>query len=157
MFAVKKVGILSSAWICNSRRGRLLFGRLWTDSTKKGGAVQTAPDSKPWHYSGTRSLQKHSIMGLTAIRLNWDQTEHWYSLLQQRMKVHLHCLKGVYAIFAGLSSYCGGFWHNTSNHRLCISSASQWKSPFGRAKSIRKRTMTYSLSYDISFVCFFHC
>jgi len=28
--------------------------------------------------------------------------------------------------------------------------------PFGRAKSITKRSMLYSLSYDISWVCFFH-
>jgi len=38
-------------------------------------------------------------MGLTAIRLNSDQTQHWYSLLQQRLKVYLHHLKGVYAFF----------------------------------------------------------
>ena len=29
--------------------------------------------------------------------------------------------------------------------------------PFGTAKSIAKRTMTYSLFYVISCVCFFHC
>jgi len=58
---------------------------------------------------------------------------------------------------ARLSSYCTRSWHNTSNHRLCISSASRWKSPFGRGTSIAKRTLTYSLSYDISCVCFFHC
>jgi len=56
-----------------------------------------------------------------------------------------------------LSSYCTRSWHNTSNHRLCISSASRWQSLFGRATYIAKRTMTYSLSYDISCVCFFHC
>ena len=39
MFDVKKIGIISSACICNGRRGRLLFERPWTDSTKKGGAV----------------------------------------------------------------------------------------------------------------------
>jgi hypothetical protein len=72
LFKVKTVGIISSACICNGRRGRLLFERPWRDSTKKGGAVLTEVDSKPWQYSGTRSLQKHSIMGLTAIRLNSD-------------------------------------------------------------------------------------
>ena len=66
-------------------------------------------------------------------------------------------MKSVYAFFAGLSSWCTRSWHNTSNHRLWIYSASQWKSPFGRAKSITKRTMTYSLSYDISCVCIFYC
>jgi hypothetical protein len=47
MFDVKTVGIISSACICNGRRGRLLFERPWRDSTKKGGAVLTALDSKP--------------------------------------------------------------------------------------------------------------
>jgi len=47
MFDVKTVAIISSAYICNSRRGRFLFERLWSDSTKKGGAVLTALDSKP--------------------------------------------------------------------------------------------------------------
>jgi len=70
MFDVKKVGIMSSACICNGRRGRLLFERPWRDSTKKGGALETALASKPLQYSGTRSLEKHSIMGLTGIRLN---------------------------------------------------------------------------------------
>jgi len=39
MFDFEKVGILSSACICNGRRGRLLSERPWTDPTKKGGAV----------------------------------------------------------------------------------------------------------------------
>jgi len=47
MFDVKTVGIISSACICNGRQGRLLFERPWRDSTKKGGAVLTALDSKP--------------------------------------------------------------------------------------------------------------
>jgi hypothetical protein len=41
--------------------------------------------------------------------------------------------------------------------RLCISSASRWTCHFGRAKSITKRIMTDSLTYDISCLCFFHC
>jgi len=96
-------------------------------------------------------------MGLTAIRLYSDWTQHWYSLLQQCLKVDLHPLKGVYAFLARLSSYCTRSWHNTLNQRLCISSASQWESPVDRAKSIAEQTMTYSLSYDISCLCFFHC
>jgi len=72
MFDVKTVGIISFACLCNGRRGRLLLERPWRDSTKKGGVVLTALDSKPWQYSGTRSLEKHSIIGLTAIRLNSD-------------------------------------------------------------------------------------
>jgi len=47
MFDVKTVGIISSACICDGRRGRLLFERPWRDLTKKGGAVLTALDSKP--------------------------------------------------------------------------------------------------------------
>jgi hypothetical protein len=47
MFDVKTVGIISSACICNGRRGRFLFERTWRDSTKKGGAVLTALDTKP--------------------------------------------------------------------------------------------------------------
>jgi len=40
-------------------------------------AVQCIPGStvhryRPWQYSGTRSFEKHSIMGLTAIRVNSD-------------------------------------------------------------------------------------
>ena len=70
MFNVKKVGIMSSACICNGRRGRLQFERPWRDSTKNGGAVETALASKPWEYSGTRSHVKDSIMGLTGITLN---------------------------------------------------------------------------------------
>jgi hypothetical protein len=38
--------------------------------TKKGGAVKIALDSKPSQYSVTESLEKHSILGLTAIRFN---------------------------------------------------------------------------------------
>jgi len=57
MLDLKNVGILSSACICNGRWGRLLSEWPWTDSTKKGGAVWTALDSKPWQYSGMRSLQ----------------------------------------------------------------------------------------------------
>jgi hypothetical protein len=72
MFEVKTVGTISSAWICNGRRGRLLFERPWRDSTKTGGAVLTALDSKPRQSSRTISLQKHSIMGLTAIKLYSD-------------------------------------------------------------------------------------
>jgi len=96
-------------------------------------------------------------MGLTAIRLNSDQTQHWYSLLQQRLKVYLHRLNGVYAIVARLAAYCTRSWHNTSNHQFCISSASQWKCHVGRSKSITKWTMTDSLSCDISWVCVFQC
>jgi len=102
MFDIKPVGIVSSTCICNGRQGRLVFERPWRDSTKSGGAVSTAQDSKPWLYSGTRSLQKHSIMRLTAIRLNSDSTQHWNSLLQQRLKVYLHRFKGVYAFLAWL-------------------------------------------------------
>jgi hypothetical protein len=35
-----------------------------------GGAGETALASKPWQYSGTRSLVMNSIKGLTGIRLN---------------------------------------------------------------------------------------
>jgi len=72
MFDIEKVGTIACACICNSRRGRLQFGQPWRVSTKKGGAVWTALDSKPRQYSVTRSLEKHSIMGSTAIRLNSD-------------------------------------------------------------------------------------
>jgi len=157
MFHIKKVGMISSACICNSRRGRLLFEWPWRDSTKMWGAMYTALDSKPWQYSGMRSLEKHSIVGLTAIRLYSDWSQHWYSLLQQRLKLYLPHLKGVYAFGVQLSSYCTRSWHNTSNPWLCISLASRRKFPFGRAKSIAKQTRMYSLSYDMSCVCFFHC
>jgi len=70
MFEDKTAGIISSECICNGRRGRLLCERPWRDLTTKGGAVLTALDPKPSQYSGTRAFQKHSIMGLTAIRLN---------------------------------------------------------------------------------------
>jgi len=72
MFHVRKVGTIACACIWNGRRGRLLFERSWMVSTKKGGAVWTTLDSKHWQYLVTRSLEKHSIMGLTAIRLNSD-------------------------------------------------------------------------------------
>ena len=39
MFTIDTVGIVSSVWICNSRRGWLLFARPCRDSTKQGGAV----------------------------------------------------------------------------------------------------------------------
>jgi hypothetical protein len=47
MIDIKKVGIISSACICNGRKGILQFEQAWTDSTTKGGAVETALDSKP--------------------------------------------------------------------------------------------------------------
>jgi hypothetical protein len=56
-----------------------------------------------WRYSGTRSLEKHSIMRLTAIWLHSIYTQHSYSLLQQRLKVYLHRLKGLYAGLPELS------------------------------------------------------
>ena len=96
-------------------------------------------------------------MGFTAIGLNSYPAEQWYSLLQQRLKVHLHCLKGVYAILAHLTLNYSQSWHNTSHHRLSISAASWWKTHFGRPNSITKQTLTYSLSYDIGCVCSFHC
>jgi len=157
MFDIMTIGMISSECICNGWRWRLLFQRPWRDSTNKGGAVLTTLDSKPQQYLGMRSPQQHLIMGLTAIRLNSDYTQHWYLLLQQRLKVYLHRLNSGYAFMAQFSSYGTHSWHNTSNHRLCISSASRGKSPFARAKAIAVRTMTYSLSYDISCVCFFHC
>jgi len=148
--------ITSSAFICNGRRGRLLFERTGRNFTNKGDAVLTALDSTRWQYPQSRSLQNHSIMRSIATRLNSDSTQHWFSLWQQSLKVYLHRLKGVYAFLAWLSSYCTHFWHNTLNHRLYISSASRWKSPFGSAKIIPKWSMTCSLSYNISCVCFLH-
>ena len=76
MFNLRTVGILSSACTYNSRRGRLLFEWDWRDSTEKGGALLTMLDSKLWQYSGTQSILKHSIVGLTAIRLNSYSTLH---------------------------------------------------------------------------------
>ena len=160
MFHVENVGIISSACICNGRRGRLLFERPGRDSKKQGGPVYTALDSKllsPVTILGDEISRKAFNYGITAIRLNWDLTQHWYSLLQQRLKDYLHRLKGLYAFLARLSLYCTRSWPNTSNHPLCITSASRWKSSFGRVKSIAMRTMTYSLSYDISYMCCFHC
>jgi len=145
MFDVKKKGIISSGCICNGRCGRLLFERRWRDLTNKGGAVDSALDSKRWQYSGTRSLQKHSIMTLTAIRLHSDYTDHWYSLFQQYLKGYMHCLKGVYAFFARLSSCCRCAWHNTSHHRLCISSVSQWKSPMAELKPCNGNNYIFSI------------
>jgi hypothetical protein len=46
MLDVETIGIISSACICDGRPGRLLFERIWRDSTKKGGEVQTTLDSK---------------------------------------------------------------------------------------------------------------
>jgi len=89
MFDVKKVGTIACACICNGRGGRLLFERPWRVSTKKGGAVWTALDSKPWQYSVTRSLEKHSIMGLTAIRLHSDWTQIKHS-------IDIHCYSNVW-------------------------------------------------------------
>jgi len=39
MFDVKTVGMISSAFLCNGRQGRLLFERPGRDSTKMGGGV----------------------------------------------------------------------------------------------------------------------
>jgi len=46
MFDVKNVGRISSACICNGRRGRLPFEPQGRDSKELGGAVYTALDSK---------------------------------------------------------------------------------------------------------------
>jgi hypothetical protein len=88
MFHVKNVGIIACACTCNGKQGRLLCERAGTVSTKMGGAVETALDSKLLPYSVTRCLQQHSLMGSTAIRVNSDLTQHWYSLLQQSLKVY---------------------------------------------------------------------
>jgi hypothetical protein len=47
MFDVKTVGIISSLYICNGRGGRFRFRRPGRNSTRKGGTVLTALDSKP--------------------------------------------------------------------------------------------------------------
>jgi hypothetical protein len=46
MLDVENVGIISSACICNGKRGRLLLEQQGRDSKKLGGAVYTALDSK---------------------------------------------------------------------------------------------------------------
>jgi len=46
MFNVENVGIISSACICNGRRGSLLFELPGRDLKKQGGAVYTALDCK---------------------------------------------------------------------------------------------------------------
>jgi hypothetical protein len=46
MFDFENVGIISSACICNGKRGRFLFERPGRDSKKQGGAGYTALDSK---------------------------------------------------------------------------------------------------------------
>jgi hypothetical protein len=46
MFDVENVGIMSSACICNGRRGRLLFQQPGRDSKELGGAIYTELDSK---------------------------------------------------------------------------------------------------------------
>ena len=46
MIDVMKVGITSSARICNARRGTCLFELPWTDLTTMGGAVYTVPESE---------------------------------------------------------------------------------------------------------------
>jgi len=156
MLDIKHVEMTSSACICNGRQGRLIQEWPWRDCTKYGGAVRTALDSKPWQYSGPRSLEKHSVMGITAIILNSDWVHHLYSLSQQHLKVYLHRINGVYAYLVRWSLYCSRSCHNASNHRLWISSATRWEFRFGRAKCSPKRTMTYTLSYDISCACCFH-
>jgi hypothetical protein len=40
-------------------------------------------------------------------------------------------LEGSLCLLGAIIIVLHSFWHNTSNHRLCISSASGWKSPFG--------------------------
>jgi len=70
MFDVKNVAIITKAYICNGRRGRLLLERPGRDSTQKGSAVYSARDSKPLQNLGTGSLENNSDMGLTANRLN---------------------------------------------------------------------------------------
>jgi len=152
--------MIPSACICNGRGRRLRLEEPGRDSEKQGGAVYSIHDCiarSPMTILGDEIPWTAFTYGFTAIRSNSDPTQHWYSPLQQRLKVYFHLLKGLYAFLAQLSSYCTRSWHNASNQGLCISSAARWKSSFGRAKSIAKRTMTYSISYDISCACFFHC
>jgi hypothetical protein len=40
---------------------------------------------------------------LIKLKLHWNLTEHWNSLLLQSLKVNVHRLKGVYAILSRLS------------------------------------------------------
>jgi hypothetical protein len=39
MFKIRNIGIRSSASMCNSSRGRLLYARPWTDLSNRGAAV----------------------------------------------------------------------------------------------------------------------
>jgi hypothetical protein len=63
MFDVKKVGIMSSAFICNGRQGRQLFERPWRDSTKKGGPGVTVLASKPDNTQEQDSLKTIQLLG----------------------------------------------------------------------------------------------
>jgi hypothetical protein len=47
MFDVKKVEIITCAYVCNGRPGILLFEPPWRVSTIKGGAVWNVVDTKP--------------------------------------------------------------------------------------------------------------
>jgi hypothetical protein len=95
MFNFRNVRIIACPCICNSWRDRLLFERPGRVSTRKRGAVKTELDFKPWQYSVMRSHETHSILGFPAIRFKSDRTQHCYSLLQQRLKVYIHRMKGV--------------------------------------------------------------
>jgi len=109
MFDVKKVGTIACACICTGSRGRLLFERPWRVSTKTGGAVWTTLDSKPWQYSVTRSLEKHSIMGSTAISLNSDST-------QIKLSIDIHCYSNVWRSICIAWRVLMPSWHNY--HRI---------------------------------------
>jgi len=61
------------------------------------------------------------------------------------------CLCRLGVIIIALHSFFAQYFEPS----ISISSPSRWKSPFDRAKCIAKRSMTYSLSYAISSVCFF--
>jgi len=127
MIDIRNVGIISSGCICKGRWSSLLFEPPCMDLWKQAGAVLTVLDSKPWLYSGTRSREKHTIIGFAAIRFNSNWSQHCYSLWQQHLKLYLHRLKCVYTFWPRLLYNCTRSWHNTSNHQLRRSLASRWK------------------------------
>jgi len=70
MLDVKNVKKISCARMWNGRRGRLIIELLRPNLKRKVGTVLNAPDTQPGQYVGMASLETHSNMGLTGIRVN---------------------------------------------------------------------------------------
>jgi len=154
MFDFKKAGIISSACICKGWRGRHQF----------------FPTMEVFNKNGRRSIDCARLHTLTIIRdkILWKAYNYGVNWHQIKLSIEILCYSNIWRSICTASSVLLPCWHNYHSIALIFDTIPgtidfiylqlhSGNRQFGRSKSISNRTMTYSLSYDISCVCIFQC